>query len=294
MRFDLADLQLFIAIVDAGSITGGAARACLALASASERLRKMEADCGVPLLRRHNRGISLTGAGDMLERHARPILELHQRLRQEMNALARGQQGTLRLYANTSALTAFLPGKLAAWMATHPGIHLETEERTSSDIISSIQSGVADAGIVSDAVAAGTLCMEPVTDDPLVLILPPGHGLAGRQSLVFAQILAEPLVALYPTSALQRHIEHQAAHIGQTLNIRIRMSHFEGMCEMVAHGTGVAILPAVIARRYLSRYPFAIVALQDEWAQRRLCLCYRDQASLSPAMHSLFRWLKQP
>ena len=43
MRMDLADLRLFIAIVDSGSITGGAAMAHLALASASERVRKLEA-----------------------------------------------------------------------------------------------------------------------------------------------------------------------------------------------------------------------------------------------------------
>ncbi|MDF5745651.1 LysR family transcriptional regulator, partial [Klebsiella quasipneumoniae] len=52
MRLDLADLRLFIAIVDTGSITGGAAPAHLALASASERPRKMEAEVGVPLLHR--------------------------------------------------------------------------------------------------------------------------------------------------------------------------------------------------------------------------------------------------
>jgi DNA-binding transcriptional LysR family regulator len=58
MRLDLADLRLFIAIVDTGSITGGAAAAHLALASASERLRKMEAEVGVPLLHRHARGVT--------------------------------------------------------------------------------------------------------------------------------------------------------------------------------------------------------------------------------------------
>ena len=64
MRLDLADLRLFIAIVDTGSITGGAAAAHLALASASERLRKMEAEVGVPLLHRHARGVTTTEAGE--------------------------------------------------------------------------------------------------------------------------------------------------------------------------------------------------------------------------------------
>ncbi|WP_142838318.1 LysR family transcriptional regulator, partial [Klebsiella pneumoniae] len=91
MRMDLADLRLFIAIVDSGSITGGAAMAHLALASASERVRKLEAEVGVPLLQRHARGVTLTEAGEVLARHARPLLAQQQRLRQAMSAFARGQ-----------------------------------------------------------------------------------------------------------------------------------------------------------------------------------------------------------
>lgn len=93
MRLDLADLRLFIAIVDTGSITGGAANAHLATASASERLRKMEAEIGVPLLHRHARGVTMTEAGEVLARHARPLLAQQQRLRQAMHAFACGQRG---------------------------------------------------------------------------------------------------------------------------------------------------------------------------------------------------------
>ena len=83
-------------------------------------------------------------------------------------------------------------------------------------------------------------------DDPLVLIVPPTHPLAGANEVAFAAVINEPLVALYQTSALQQHIEEQAAGLGQALNVRIRMSHFEGLCEMVAHGAGGAILPRVL------------------------------------------------
>ncbi len=109
MRLDLADLRLFIAIVDTGSITGGAANAHLAPASASERLRKMEAEIGVPLLHRHARGVTMTEAGEVLARHARPLLAQQQRLRRDARLRLRSA-GTLRLFANTSAMSAFLPG----------------------------------------------------------------------------------------------------------------------------------------------------------------------------------------
>nr|WP_319023070.1 LysR substrate-binding domain-containing protein [Klebsiella pneumoniae] len=176
----------------------------------------------------------MTEAGEVLARHARPLLAQQQRLRQAMHAFACGQRGTLRLFANTSAMSAFLPGKLAAWMAAHPAVQIETEERTSADIVSCILAGVAQAGVVSDAVDPGPLRLDPVADDPLVLIVPPAHPLAEKEEVAFAAVLNEPLVALYQTSALQQHIEQHAAELGQALNVRVRMSHFAGLCEMVA------------------------------------------------------------
>lgn len=111
-------------------------------------------------------------------------------------------------------MSAFLPGKLAARMAAHPAVQIETEERTSADIVSCITAGVAQAGVVSDAVDAGPLRLDPVADDPLVLIVPPARPLAEKQEVAFAAVLNEPLVALYQTSALQQHIEQHAAELG--------------------------------------------------------------------------------
>ena len=77
MRFDLIDLRLFLAVVDAGSITHGAAEAGMSLPAASERLRDMEAAGEVLLLRRGRRGVSPTEAGEALAYHARnPVADV--------------------------------------------------------------------------------------------------------------------------------------------------------------------------------------------------------------------------
>ena len=75
MRFDLADLRLFVNVVEAGSITGGAARLNLALAAASTRIRNMEAVLGTPLLHRQRQGVVPTQAGHTLLQHARTLLQ---------------------------------------------------------------------------------------------------------------------------------------------------------------------------------------------------------------------------
>lgn len=292
MRLDLADLQLFICIVDAGSITQGAIKAHLALASASERLRLMEEDVGVPLLMRHPRGVTLTDAGETLAKHARQLLDQQQQLRRELKTFTSGARGKLKLYANTSALTNFLPARLAPWLASHPELHIELEERTSADIISLLSTGSGDAGIVSDAVDGNGLIAEPVADDHLVFIIPGDHKLHNKQAVSFADIIAEPFIGLYPGSALQDHIHSHARALGHDLAIRIRMSTFEGLFEMVDKGIGSGIVPAVMADKYQSRFHYHQLALTDSWARRKLCICYRSRKALNPAMRTLIDHLK--
>jgi molybdate transport repressor ModE-like protein len=75
LRFDLVDLRLFLHVAEADSITHGAARAGMALASASERIRAMEDALGAPLLERNRRGVRLTPAGSTLVHHARTVTQ---------------------------------------------------------------------------------------------------------------------------------------------------------------------------------------------------------------------------
>src|ERR1700756_1988118 len=75
LRFDFVDLRLFLFVVEAASITHGAARAGMALASASERIRLMEESLGAALLDRHRRGVRVTPAGAALAHHARLVIQ---------------------------------------------------------------------------------------------------------------------------------------------------------------------------------------------------------------------------
>ncbi|MGO3132673.1 MAG: LysR family transcriptional regulator [Alcaligenes sp.] len=291
MRLGLADLHLFLSIVDAGSITQGAARANLALASASERLRRIEDDAGVPLLERLPRGVVTTEAGEALAHHARLMLRQHDLLKGELQDFATGARGTLHLYANTAALTEFLPPRLAPWLAKRPSLHIELKERTSAEIVRTVAAGLAEAGVVSNAVQASGLVLEPVAKDLLVLIMAAAHPLTVHSKLSLRDVLHDPFVGLMPGNALQDHIDEHARVAGHTLAHRIRMKTFEGLCQMVAHGVGLGIVPQGVANRYKRRHGFVARPLSDIWAKRSLCLCYQDWDALSKPMKSLLQHL---
>lgn len=287
MRLDVADLRLFLCVVDAGSITGGARRAHLALGSASERLRAIEADVGTALLHRHPRGISLTEAGAAMEHHARQILLQQSQLRDELRSFAAGGHGTLRLYSNTAGLTTFLPTRVGPWLAERPHLRVELLERTSAHIVNAIAAGQVEAGLVSDAVDAGSLYRQPVADDPLVVLLPASHELATQRELDFASVLSEPYVALADGNALQDHIDDHARAAHRPLDVRIRMKTFDGLCTLVGLGVGIGIVPRTVARQHRRATKTVAVPLSDAWARRRLCVCLAEWSRLSPAMRSL-------
>lgn len=291
MRLDLADLQLFLCIVDAGSITAGAASANLALASASERLRNIESAAGVALLERRPRGVVTTEAGEALAHHARLILRQQEMLKGELQDFAAGARGTLHLYANTAALIEFLPSRLAPWLAARPRLRIELKERTSTEIVRAVAAGLIEAGVISDAIAADGLQVQAVARDHLVVITAAQNTYALGKQVTFAEMLGLPFVGLSQGSALQDHIDEHARAAGRPLDLRIRMKTFEGLCEMVAHGVGIGIVPQSIAKRYRRRYSLHVVALQDGWAQRQLCLCFKAWGELSGPMQSLLAHL---
>jgi len=292
VRLDLSDLKLVVCIADAGSITHGAQCASLAVGSASERLKNIENDTGVKLFSRHPRGISLTEGGEIFIRHAREILSRQEQLKAELGAYAKGVRGKIRLYANTSAMTEYLPGRLAKWLSEHPQVIIELEERTTADIINCISNGVAEAGLVSDAVNARELMLEPLADDRLVLIVPSSHPFKRRDKIALSDVITEPFIGLYPGNALQDHISEHAEALGCQLNYRVRMSSFEGMGEMVSCGIGVGVLPASVAERLSKKFQYKILPLTDQWARRRICICYRTPDSLSPVMRKLLDFLR--
>ncbi|TSJ61012.1 LysR family transcriptional regulator [Starkeya sp. 3C] len=293
MRFDLGDLRLFLAVVDAGSITRGAAEAGLSLPAASERLRDMEAAGDVVLLERSRRGVRPTEAGEALAHHARTILRQIAQMRGELGAYARGLRATVRLLANTAAITEFLPERLGPWMAAHPQVDIELKERQSLDIARSVTAGFAEIGILSDAVDAGSLHLCPFAIDRLVAVVPRGHSLAAKDRLQFAELLGEPFIGL-AEGALQDNLDARAANIGGRLKMRVKMRTFEGICRMAGDGAGIGVIPATAARRCRRSSPITAIPLADRWATRRLSACIRNEPELTPSARSLFEHLAQP
>lgn len=287
MHFDFVDLGLFRHVVEAGSITRGAERARLALAAASTRIRSMEDGLGAKLLVRGRAGVTPTPAGRTLLAHARTILGQTDQLRADLGAFAGGLAGEIRILSNTNALTEFLPDVLGSFLAEHPHISVDLEERLSDEIVGLVAEGAADLGIVAGTVETGRLETFAFRQDRFVVVVRHDHPLATRGSVAFADVLGLDYVGLDRSSALQRFLVGKAARAGKVLRQRVQLRSFDAVCRLVEAGVGFGIVPETTANRARKTSTLAIVELDDPWAVRDLTVCVRALHELSPGARLL-------
>lgn len=293
MRFDLVDLRLVLNVADAGNITQGAALSGLALASASERIRDLERELGAPLFERQRRGVVTTPAGLALVHHARLVTQQLEAMSGELADFARGLRGRVRLLSNTAATLEVLPERLGAFLATHPKVDIEVEERPSPEIVRAVARGRAEIGVVADAVdSAAELETFLFAEDRLVLVTPAKHPLAGKRRLAFKDALVHDTVGLPADSALQQHIEGHAARLGATLRPRLRLPGFDALCRVVESGIGVAVVSRSAALRCRNSMAIRVVPLIDPWAHRRLRLCVKSERALPGPARALLEHLR--
>ncbi|MEH2622602.1 DNA-binding transcriptional LysR family regulator [Bradyrhizobium sp. AZCC 1719] len=293
MRFDLVDLQLFIAVAETRSITNGAQRIHLALASASERIKGLEEALGVSLLRRGRRGVELTPAGESLLDHARIVLHNVETMRGDLADFARGMKASVRLLANTSGLSEYLPKTLAAFLAAHPNISIDVEERESSDIARAIVIGAADLGLAAEHALADNIERMPFSEDRLVLVAARNDELANRRQVDFAEVVERDFVGLISSIALHAHVSGHAARLGARLRFRARLNNFDAISQMVAAGIGIGVMPEVAAKRCARSTKINVIRIRDSWANRRLVICARSFRALPKPAQQLAEHLRK-
>jgi DNA-binding transcriptional LysR family regulator len=293
MRFDLVDLRLFVTVADARSITQGALRAGLALASASARIKGLEAALGVTLLKRGRRGVELTAAGESLLDHARIVMHDVDAMRGDLAVFASGAKASVHLLANTSGLSEHLPKALAAFLREYPDINVDIEERESADIAAAIVAGAADLGFAAEHALPEQVERFLFSEDRLTLVAARRGALAGRRQIDFGEVTGCDFVGLTSSTALQSHIAKHAARLGARLRFRARLRDFDAICQMVAAGVGIAVVPEAAARRCAQSMPIMMIKIRDPWASRRLAICARSFKTLSRPARQLVEFLRR-
>jgi len=292
IHFDLVDLRLFVYIAEENSLTRAAVRAHMSLPAASIRIKNLEQSIGTKLLNRENHGVTLRPPGLAMLHHAKQVLNQLENLRGDLQEYAQGIKGHVRVLANTTAMTEFLPAVLSNFLSTRPDVNIDLRERLSGDIVRAVSEGTADIGIVAASVHTDGLHVTPYRSDRLVLVTEQNHPLAQGATVHFADTLKYDFIGLHEGSAIHAFLANAANELRTTLRIRIQVSSFETVCRMIEANIGIGVLPESAALRHAEHMAIRIIRLSDAWAARNLLICVQDPELLPAFARDLITCLE--
>ena len=240
IRYELKDLRLFKAILEAQNLSLGASAMNMTASSASYRLKNLEYAVGSDLFVRTPKGMRLTPAGEVLARHTQKLLGDVEAMHLELSDYSRNLKGSIRLLANSSSLNSFIIPSLARFLAANSSINIDLKELDSPSIVGKIEDGETDIGVVAEQAPSPHLLSELYAVEWLVCIVAPSHPLATKKEVSFSETLEHDFVSMERHSSNFFFLENQARLAGKALNVRVHVHNFSSVLHLVEAGVGVA------------------------------------------------------
>jgi DNA-binding transcriptional LysR family regulator len=288
---DPYSLRLFISTARTGSIARTAAIEHIAASALSRRIADLERAFGVPLFVRSPRGIALTEAGKIALARGTMLENDLQTLVRDVKAHAGDICGTLRLYANATAIVGSLPERLSAFCRKYPLVDIALHEEISEQVVRACVDNRADIGVGVAMDVPNTLESWHFDFDPLIVILPVGHELMSRRRLHLADLGGYPLVSIRTGGALDRLLHDRALECHTSMRTSVSVTSFDAVCRMVQAGLGIAVIPRHAADAFAGKGRLVRRTLDESWINRELRVYAGTHARL-PAVDALITALR--
>jgi DNA-binding transcriptional LysR family regulator len=247
-------LRIFRVLARTLSFTRAAAELGYVQSNVTAQVQALERELGVRLFDRLGRRVVLTDAGRVLLRYAEKILDLSEEARE---AVTGGGEpaGTLMVGAAPSLSAYRLPRLLRSFGARFPRVRLSFRPTPHAELGSRVAHGSLDVAF---------LMAEVLSEEPLVVLAPPDHPLAGSARVAPADLEGEQILLTEPGCNYRLMFESELEEAGTTPSAALEFDGVEAVKQCVAAGMGFAMLPAVTVEAELERGEVAAL----RWAGR--------------------------
>jgi DNA-binding transcriptional LysR family regulator len=286
------DLRVFSIVAAERSFSRAARKLRRTQPAVSQAIRRLEQSTGERLIDRSSRDGTLTDAGDLLLDYANRLLRLASEATGAVAELRDVKKGRVLIGANEGGVYAILP-LIDTFHREHPGILVEVRRVAARLVPQEVLLRAVDFGVLTFTPAERELASLLLGTDELVLLVPPGHPLAGRKQITMEEMGRQTVIAHNDPSPAREQVLRLYEQRHAPLNIRMSLPSLDGIKRAVEMGLGVALLPRRCAQGEIARGQLLEVRVPDLRTPRELRFVHRRDGNLSHAAKAFLETAKR-
>lgn len=285
MNISLRQLRVFEAVARHLSHTRAAEELHLTQPAVSMQIRQLEDEVGLPLFERLGKRILLTEAGQEILHYSLTVNRSLREMEEVLESLKGVNRGRLQI-AVASTVNYFAPRLLAVFQRRYPGIGLRLDVTNRENLVQLLDGNAVDLVLMGQPPTDIEVESEAFMDNPLVVIAPPDHPLAGARQIPLARLANELFVMREQGSGTRQAMERFFSERGQMIRHGMQMTRNEAVKQAVRSGLGLSVVSLHTIELELETRRLVTLDVEGFPDRRQWYLVYRRGKRLSPAANA--------
>jgi len=290
---DLAQLQLFKDIVQARSISRGAAQNGVTQSAASQMVQELERTLGAQLLDRSRRPLEVLEPGQLLYDFSRDVLRRQQEFVVQLQELKGGDGGVVKIASIYSVGLSEMSRLEEEFYRRLPSAHLEVNYLRPEKVYQAVVDERVDLGLVSYPETTREVVALPWREEPMVVACNPEHPLANRSYVRPEDLEEAEFIGFDDDLPISRDIDRYLRERGVRVRVVMQFDNIQSMKEALRLGHAVSILPAPILREEVAEGRLKTVPLEGPLF-RPLGIIHRRKKAFPRAAQIFMDLLRDP
>ena len=289
---NLNQLRAFYQTAKCQNVSVAAKQLFVSQPAVTAQIKLFEDSCGLKLFKKKGRNLILTDEGKILFNYARKIFEYERKIEDAVGQMKELKKGSLRLGSARTYARYFMPFLLTGFRNAYPHIKIHFDEGSSMEMIHSLIELKNEVVIIAKVDDHSNIAFIPFSREELVLILPPNHHLANKDSIRFEQIAEAPIIMKDPGSGTRTLVDELFAKNNCTPNILMETGDAEIIKLLVQHGEGISFLVKEAVAVELREKKLVAIPLKGDPIFLDVSIAYLKKQPLSPPAQAFLESLE--
>lgn len=250
---DMRDIQVFRAVMRAGTTSKAAALLNVSQPAISQSIRKLEASSELRLFERTRGRLVPTQEALALIVEVDRCFAGFEMIEHRIRSLRSFGLGRLAIASFPALGNGFMPRAIAAFGLGERRVQMSFQIMSSREVYQQVSAGQLDFGLMADELSVSGLEHSQFMSVPGVMVMSDRHPLAGKPVITADDLLEHPFIALNPEDASRRRLEQELILQGKVLRPILETPYSNSVCEFAMRGVGMGMAHPILALDYVTR-----------------------------------------